>query len=140
SSIHKRLLFSRLAELLGESQLCDVVLVVKETRINAHRVILAASSNYFKALFIKDVAKTGLHRVELANVEASAVDALVKYCYSGDINISDTNVLSILPAARMLQLDQVEVGFFFSQERAYAVDTAKKFKLLSVIHSLRYLL
>ncbi|KAK6043266.1 hypothetical protein COOONC_19229 [Cooperia oncophora] len=47
-------------------------------------------------------------QVELANVEASAVDALVKYCYSGDINISDTNVLSILPAARMLQLDQVE--------------------------------
>ncbi|KAK6051194.1 hypothetical protein COOONC_11301 [Cooperia oncophora] len=44
----------------------------------------------------------------MVSMEASTVDALVKFCYSGEINISDTNVLSILPAARILQLDQVE--------------------------------
>ncbi|KAK6037004.1 BTB And Kelch [Cooperia oncophora] len=44
----------------------------------------------------------------MVNVEASTVEALVKFCYSGKINISDTNVLSILHTARTLQLHQVE--------------------------------
>ncbi|KAK6054322.1 hypothetical protein COOONC_08173, partial [Cooperia oncophora] len=44
----------------------------------------------------------------MVNVEASTVEALVKFCYSGKINISDTNVSSILHTARTLQLHQVE--------------------------------
>ncbi|KAK6048392.1 hypothetical protein COOONC_14103 [Cooperia oncophora] len=49
-----------------------------------------------------------LQEVYLGNMEASVVDALVKFCYSGEINISNANVLNILSAARLFQLDQVE--------------------------------
>ncbi|KAK6044744.1 hypothetical protein COOONC_17751 [Cooperia oncophora] len=44
--------------------------------------------------------------VYLGNMEASVVDALVKFCYSGEINISNANVLNILSTARLFQLDQ----------------------------------
>ncbi|KAK6036743.1 hypothetical protein COOONC_25752 [Cooperia oncophora] len=49
-----------------------------------------------------------LQEVYLGNMEASVVDALVKFCYSGEINISNANVLNILSTARLFQLDQVE--------------------------------
>ncbi|KAK6037245.1 BTB/POZ domain protein [Cooperia oncophora] len=80
----------------------------EEERISAHRVVLAASSNYFKTLFTRDMTENRLQEVYLGNMEASVVDALVKFCYSGEINISNANVLNILSTARLFQLDQVE--------------------------------
>ncbi|KAK6040975.1 BTB/POZ domain protein, partial [Cooperia oncophora] len=49
---------SHLSELHNDSQLCDVTLKVEGTRINAHRVVLSASSRYFKAMFTSDMAES----------------------------------------------------------------------------------
>ncbi|KAK5983094.1 BTB domain-containing protein, partial [Trichostrongylus colubriformis] len=54
STVHSSVLLSQLAELREDSRLCDFVLVAKGVRINAHRLVLAACSNYFKTMFLKD--------------------------------------------------------------------------------------
>ncbi|KAK6050484.1 BTB And Kelch, partial [Cooperia oncophora] len=46
--------------------------------------------------------------IEIVDVEASALTALVHFCYSGKITINNTNVKSILPAACMLQMNEVQ--------------------------------
>ncbi|PIO63346.1 BTB/POZ domain protein, partial [Teladorsagia circumcincta] len=106
--VHGRLLLCRLAKLRDNSRLCDVTLVVEGTRINAHRVVLAAATDYFEAMFTNDMAESHSETIELKDVEASALEALINFCYYGRIRISSTNVWSVLPAACLLQLNEVK--------------------------------
>ncbi|KAK6027432.1 BTB/POZ domain protein, partial [Ostertagia ostertagi] len=64
------------------------------TRTNANRNVLAAYSNYFKAMFTNDMIESR--------------STLVDFCYTGKITINDENVFSILSAAGLLQLGDVQ--------------------------------
>ena len=44
-------LCSGINTMLQDEQLCDIVLKAQETSICAHKVVLAAQSAYFKAMF-----------------------------------------------------------------------------------------
>ncbi|KJH40855.1 BTB/POZ domain protein [Dictyocaulus viviparus] len=109
SELHSRLLLNQLAELRDNSRLCDVALVVKVgTRINAHRLVLTACSNYFKAMFTNEMAESRLQEIEMYDMDADTLDALIGFCYSGEIKVNDQNVQSLLPAACLLQLNEVQ--------------------------------
>ncbi|KAK6048285.1 BTB/POZ domain protein, partial [Cooperia oncophora] len=95
SSAHNLLFFTRLAE--HRDVLCDVTLVAEGTRIKAHRIVLSTCSDYFKAMFTNNMAEIRKEEIEMVNVESGALIALIDFCYSGRIRISDNNVHSILP-------------------------------------------
>lgn len=105
---HSKDLVTALKSLRGDEDLCDVVLKVGSTSISAHRVILAASSPYFKAMFTGDLSESRQSTVTLQELDESAMEAIVDFFYSGEIEISESNVQELLPVTCILQVQSVQ--------------------------------
>ena len=61
------------------TELCDVNLVVENTTITAHRAILAASSPYFRAMFLSGFSEVNEECIELKDMAAQALEAVIDY-------------------------------------------------------------
>ena len=90
SSLHYLILcmkFLRIDSILqayaSRGVLTDVDLVCEGVTIAAHRVLLAAASDYFAAMFTGTMAEASMPSVEIQGVEPAALKLLVDYCYSG---------------------------------------------------------
>ena len=99
--------FGKMEELFNSEQLCDVTLKVNERRIHAHRVVLAAVSPYFRAMFTNKMLESGKNVVTIREVEEDIFFSLIKFIYSHRILICVDNVQNLLQCASILQLDSV---------------------------------
>ncbi|XP_053475654.1 kelch-like protein 33 [Ictalurus furcatus] len=64
---------------------CDVELEAEGRIFHAHRVILSASSDYFRAMFSSGMKETHQNSVSLLLMGAPELEALLHCCYSGDL-------------------------------------------------------
>ena len=62
-----------LSSLRQDESLCDVTLKIGEMSIKAHKVILAASTPYFNAMFTNQMLESSLNEVKLQEVDAKSV-------------------------------------------------------------------
>lgn len=74
-----------LGELLEDKQFTDITLVVAGEEIRAHKIILAASSLYFRRLFNSSPDETKTDRIEIVDFEPQTVKAMLEYMYRGVI-------------------------------------------------------
>ncbi|KAJ8940663.1 hypothetical protein NQ318_017712 [Aromia moschata] len=91
----------------GHHMLTDVVLEVGTELFHAHRVVLAAASPYFKAMFTGGLKECDMQRVKLQGVSATAMARLIHFMYTGKIRVTENTVCQLLPAATMLQVPNV---------------------------------
>ena len=107
--------FTVLNELRRDNQLCDVVLTTDHAphqqprphTITAHRVVLAACSPYFRAMFTGELAESRQSHITLHDVSPRALELLVDFAYTSRIEVCESNVQVLLPAANLLQLTAV---------------------------------
>ena len=66
--------------------LADVTLVVEDKTVLAHKVLLAAASDYFAAMFTGNMIESEMETVELQGLEFTALQLLVDFCYTGKQN------------------------------------------------------
>jgi len=95
-------------ELRKKRSFCDVTIAVEECDISAHRLVLAASSPYFYAMFTGDFPESTSSKIEIKNVDSQTMQALVNYAYTSHIEIRKDNVQVLLAAAGLLQFSAVQ--------------------------------
>ena len=105
---HPSTLLQELQRLRGEGSLCDVTLRVVDCCLQAHKVVLAAASPFFAAMFSSGMRESGSRVIELRNVDSSAVKSLIEFAYSSQISISYANAPMLIAASDMLQFTEVK--------------------------------
>ena len=100
-----------------QEEFTDVALKSGEVHIRCHRVVLAAASEYFKAMFRCGLQENATDTVQLT-MEPDIVISIINYMYTGEIEMTVDNVESLVKACDILQLDALKVGcedFMMSQ-------------------------
>ncbi|XP_070558420.1 kelch-like protein 26 [Ptychodera flava] len=106
SPSQQQLPLQNLGSIFEDRALADVTLVVSGVEFPAHRVILAACSDYFKVMFTSQMQEQHKERVELKGdqLTAESVEALLQFIYTATLQLTTENVFDILTAADHLQI------------------------------------
>lgn len=96
--------FQMMALMRNHQMLTDVILEVGAELFYAHKVVLAAASPYFKAMFTGGLKECGTSRVKLQGISQTAMARLLHFIYTGEIRVTEVTVCQILPAATMFQV------------------------------------
>ena len=81
-------LSEHLGKLYLSDEYSDVVLVLDQNhRVPAHRVVLAARSDYFRALLYGGMLESSQSEVKLVDTPVIAFKHLLKYIYTGNLSL-----------------------------------------------------
>ncbi|KAH0621464.1 hypothetical protein JD844_022816, partial [Phrynosoma platyrhinos] len=75
---------------------------------HCHKAVLAACSNYFKAMFTSDMKEKSKNQITLSGFSPAVLESLLIYAYTSEIKITKSNVQSLLQAADLLQFLSVK--------------------------------
>ncbi|XP_060079210.1 kelch-like protein 28 [Ylistrum balloti] len=108
NDVHSSQFLKEMKVLYDDGLLTDVTLSVDGHKLPAHRVVLAAASPYFKAMFTLDLNESRQDVVELFEVDFESVSQVVTYAYTGTLEICQENVQNLLAAASLFQIIPVQ--------------------------------
>lgn len=101
------LLQDGLCDLLENKKFVDCVLKIKDKEFPCHRLVLAASSPFFKAMFLSELEESKKQEIVLKDVEPSVMGMILRYLYTSDINLTEQNVQDIFMVANMYQIPSI---------------------------------
>uniref|UniRef100_A0A3Q1F8H4 Kelch-like family member 40a n=1 Tax=Acanthochromis polyacanthus TaxID=80966 RepID=A0A3Q1F8H4_9TELE len=112
------LLQDGLCDLLENDKFVDCVLKIQDKEFPCHRLVLAASSPFFKAMFLSDLEESKRREIVLKDVEPGVMGMILRYLYTSDINLTEQNVQDIFMVANMYQIPSIfSVCVSFLQEK-----------------------
>ena len=106
---HSDILLTRCAQFREQGEFIDVSLKVGKEVFSAHRIVLAAISDYFHAMFAHGMKESNQEVIELKDesISAAALKIVLDSIYGGDLQVNDENVFEVLVAADHLQVTTV---------------------------------
>jgi len=106
---HCQILLSKCAQFRDQGEFIDVHLKVGEELFPAHRIVLAANSDYFHAMFSHGMKESNQEVIELKdeNISLETLKIVLDSIYSGDLHVNNEKVFEVLLAADHLQVTSV---------------------------------
>uniref|UniRef100_A0AAY4EUA3 Zinc finger and BTB domain-containing protein 37 n=1 Tax=Denticeps clupeoides TaxID=299321 RepID=A0AAY4EUA3_9TELE len=95
---------SHLNQLRMQGRLCDIVVNVQGQSFRAHKVVLAASSPYFR----DHMSLSEMSTVSISVIRNPSVfEQLLSFCYTGRLCLQLADIISYLTAASFLQMQHI---------------------------------
>lgn len=85
-----------IANLLAKCHLSDVTLTTGDKTIGAHKCILSARSEVFKAMFEHDMTEKQNNTVDIQDVDYEVLEIFVQYLYTGKFPVVTVSIASNL--------------------------------------------
>ena len=104
NNVHTDVLLKGFNSLREANELVDVTLNVNGRHYKAHKVVLSACSDYFRAMFTENMVESGQNFVTLHEMSDEGFQALFQYIYTSKLQLSTGNVQEVLSAASYLQV------------------------------------
>jgi len=97
------------AKLVNNKELADITFLVEGKPIFAHKTILAARSEHFKAMFFRGLKESKDTEVTLADVQYDIFLDVLKYIYTDEASLhSPDRAIEIIGAANYFKLDRLK--------------------------------
>ncbi|ESO05500.1 hypothetical protein HELRODRAFT_171137 [Helobdella robusta] len=100
-------ILSSFQDFKNDNVLSDIILIAGQSQYHCHKVILAASSPYFKAMFTSALKESRDNAVEFTEMSGHILDEIVNYVYSGIAEVNRDNAQELLTAAHLLQFNEI---------------------------------
>ncbi|XP_060699848.1 kelch-like protein 22 [Hemiscyllium ocellatum] len=107
SSAHSQSLLDGLVALRNSASLFDVTLIVEGKSIEAHRILLAASCDYFRGMFAGGLREMQEKEIFLHDITYMAMCKILDFIYTSEMELNLNNVQDVLVAACQLQIPEV---------------------------------
>ncbi|CAH1230264.1 KLHL9 [Branchiostoma lanceolatum] len=92
---------------LQDGLLCDVTLVAEGREFAVHRAVMAAASEYFRAMFTGDMKEATEPNVELRGMPAIGLEHIIDFAYTSKICLCMDRIRDVLMAATYIQLTPI---------------------------------
>ncbi|XP_041361028.1 kelch-like protein 5 [Gigantopelta aegis] len=95
-------------EEITKGSFTDLHIICKDGTTTGSRIVLAAMSSYFRAMFSSDMSESQTGVLNLPTVSLSVWQAIMKMYLCGINLVSESKCVEILDAAEMMQLDHIK--------------------------------
>ncbi|XP_069135195.1 kelch-like protein 2 [Argopecten irradians] len=90
-----------------EDALCDVNLVVDGVKIKCHKVILAIFSEYFRAMFTREMEETDQNEIQLTEFECKTIQKMITLMYEGYAGFTAADARELLEASIFFKVESL---------------------------------
>jgi RCC1 and BTB domain-containing protein len=94
--------------LVDQDTFSDVTFMVESRPIYAHRAILAARSEHFRAMFSSGMRESNSDTIPIANTRYDIFLALLRYIYTDRVDLSAEDAAELYMTAEMYRLDRLK--------------------------------
>ncbi|OXU28347.1 hypothetical protein TSAR_008304 [Trichomalopsis sarcophagae] len=89
-------------------ELCDVTIKVRNKQIRAHKLVLAATIDYFHRMFLGNSEERMKDVISIDDFDEEIMEAIVTFSYTGKIVFTKENAADMLKATHFFELTDVK--------------------------------